>query len=82
MHTADGRLIVACTMSLCSTWHHRTLRYQACVRVARRKRRDLMPRVIHVKICADDPQRAVTFYQQAFGWKINKWEGPIEFFLI
>ena len=41
-----------------------------------------MPRVIHVKICADDPQRAVTFYQQAFGWKINKWEGPMEYWLI
>lgn len=41
-----------------------------------------MARVIHFEICANDPQRAVSFYQQAFGWKINEWEGPMEHWLI
>ena len=41
-----------------------------------------MPRVIHFEIRADDPDRAVEFYTEAFGWKISKWEGPIEYWLI
>jgi len=34
-----------------------------------------MPRVIHFEIPADDPNRAVKFYTDVFGWKIQKWEG-------
>lgn len=41
-----------------------------------------MPRVTHFEINADDPERAVKFYQQAFGWKISTWEGPLEYWLI
>ncbi len=41
-----------------------------------------MFRVIHFEIPADDPERAVKFYQQLFGWKIQKWEGPIPYWLI
>jgi hypothetical protein len=41
-----------------------------------------MPRVIHFEICADDPDRAVEFYTEALGWKISKWEGPMEYWLI
>ncbi|NLG28411.1 MAG: VOC family protein [Chloroflexi bacterium] len=41
-----------------------------------------MPRVIHFEIAADDPERAVAFYRQAFGWKIEKWEGPMEYWLV
>lgn len=40
-----------------------------------------MPRVVHFEIPADDPDRAVSFYQSVFGWKINKWEGPIDYWL-
>jgi predicted enzyme related to lactoylglutathione lyase len=40
-----------------------------------------MPRVIHFEIPADDPKRAVSFYEQAFGWKISKWEGPQDYWL-
>jgi predicted enzyme related to lactoylglutathione lyase len=40
-----------------------------------------MPRVIHFEIPADDPQRAVKFYETAFGWKINSWGGPMEYWL-
>ncbi len=41
-----------------------------------------MPRVIHFEINADEPERAVKFYRDVFGWKVNKWEGPIEYWLI
>jgi hypothetical protein len=34
-----------------------------------------MNRVIHFDIYANDPARAIKFYQQAFGWKFEKWEG-------
>lgn len=41
-----------------------------------------MPRVIHFEIPADDPERAIAFYQNVFGWKIQKWEGPMDYWLI
>ena len=41
-----------------------------------------MPRVVHFEIHADDPQRAVNFYQGVFGWDIKKWEGPEDYWLV
>jgi predicted enzyme related to lactoylglutathione lyase len=41
-----------------------------------------MPRVIHFELGADDPERAVKFYQDVFGWQINKWDGPQDYWLI
>jgi predicted enzyme related to lactoylglutathione lyase len=41
-----------------------------------------MARVVHFEIHADDPQRAVNFYREVFGWQINKWEGPEDYWLI
>jgi predicted enzyme related to lactoylglutathione lyase len=41
-----------------------------------------MPRVVHFEIDAKKPERAVKFYEKVFGWKIKKWEGPIEYYLI
>lgn len=41
-----------------------------------------MPRVIHFEISADDPERAVGFYQKVFGWQIVKWDGPVDYWLI
>ncbi|MGF7118384.1 VOC family protein [Methanobacterium oryzae] len=41
-----------------------------------------MPRVIHFEIPADDPERAIKFYEEAFGWKIEKWEGPFDYWLV
>lgn len=34
-----------------------------------------MSRVIHFEIPADDPKRAVSFYEKVFDWKIEEWEG-------
>ena len=45
-------------------------------------RKDTMPRVIHFEIHADDPERAVKFYGKVFGWKISKWQGPVDYWLV
>ena len=41
-----------------------------------------MPRVIHFEIPADNPDRAVRFYSDVFGWQFKKWEGPMQYRLI
>ena len=41
-----------------------------------------MPRVVHFEIHADDPERAANFYQSVFGWQFQKWEGPLEYWMI
>lgn len=41
-----------------------------------------MPRVVHFEIHAQDPERAMLFYQSLFGWKFSKWNGPTEYWLI
>lgn len=41
-----------------------------------------MSRVIHFELPADDPQRAIKFYEKVFNWKFEKWEGPMEYWLI
>jgi len=41
-----------------------------------------MPRVIHFEIHASDPDRAVTFYEALFGWTFQKWEGPMDYWLV
>lgn len=35
-----------------------------------------MGRVVHFEIEADDPARAIVFYKNVFGWKIEEWQGP------
>ena len=41
-----------------------------------------MLRVTHFEIYVDDPERSTKFYSDVFGWKIEKWEGPIDYWLI
>ena len=41
-----------------------------------------MSRVIHFEIHAENPERAITFYESMFGWKFNKWDGPIDYWVI
>jgi len=41
-----------------------------------------MPKVIHFEIGVDDPERAIKFYSEVFGWEIKKWEGPIDYWLV
>jgi predicted enzyme related to lactoylglutathione lyase len=39
-------------------------------------------RVVHFEIPVEDPERAVRFYSNAFGWRIQKWEGPQDYWLV
>ena len=41
-----------------------------------------MLRVTHFEISVDDPERAIKFYADAFGWEVKKWEGPMDYWLI
>ncbi|MCC4770474.1 VOC family protein [Methanosarcina sp. DH2] len=41
-----------------------------------------MPRVIHFEIHAEDVERAKKFYEDIFGWKIEKWGGPMDYWSI
>ncbi len=41
-----------------------------------------MPRVVHFEVQAEKPQRAIEFYQQAFGWEFHQWPGPQEYWVI
>jgi hypothetical protein len=41
-----------------------------------------MNRVVHFEIHAADPERAAKFYVDVFGWKIKKWDGPADYWLI
>ena len=41
-----------------------------------------MHRVVHFEICADEPERAVQFYRNVFGWEIRDWDGPSEYWLM
>lgn len=41
-----------------------------------------MSRVIHFDLSADNPERAAAFYRRVFNWKVEKWEGPENYWLI
>ncbi len=41
-----------------------------------------MLRVEMFDISADDPQRAIRFYEAVFGWRVSKWQGPIDYWLV
>lgn len=41
-----------------------------------------MGRLVHFEIHAGNPERAVEFYRQVFGWSITKWDGPVDYWLV
>jgi len=41
-----------------------------------------MNRPIHFEIPAEDPQRAIAFYEKVFGWKFTPWGGAAEYWTI
>jgi len=41
-----------------------------------------MLRVNHFELPADDPEKLVEFYREVFGWTIQKWDGPMDYWLI
>jgi predicted enzyme related to lactoylglutathione lyase len=42
----------------------------------------IIPKIVHFEINAEDPLRAKKFYEKVFKWKIEKWEGPMEYWVI
>ena len=38
--------------------------------------------VVHFEIPADDPERAVKFYRELFGWEIKPMGGPMDYWLL
>ena len=41
-----------------------------------------MNRIVHFEIQAENPERAAKFYREVFGWKIEKWNGPMEYWMV
>ncbi len=41
-----------------------------------------MPRIVHFEIPAKDPARVRAFYKEVFDWKIEKWQGPVDYWLV
>lgn len=41
-----------------------------------------MNRVIHFELGVDNPERAIDFYARVFGWKVDQWGGPANYWLV
>jgi predicted enzyme related to lactoylglutathione lyase len=41
-----------------------------------------MPRVTHFELPADEPARAVAFYERVFGWSFKRWDGPMDYWMV
>jgi predicted enzyme related to lactoylglutathione lyase len=41
-----------------------------------------MLRVVHFEIHAENPERAIRFYETVLGWTFKKWEGPQDYWMI
>jgi len=41
-----------------------------------------MPRLVHFEMNVKDVRKTIAFYEEVFGWKFQKWDGPIEYWLI
>lgn len=41
-----------------------------------------MNRFTHFELATDDLEKTAEFYRDVFGWQIQKWEGPIEYWLV
>lgn len=41
-----------------------------------------MPKVFHFDLAADDLQRAMDFYKEVYNWQFEKWDDPMEYWLI
>jgi predicted enzyme related to lactoylglutathione lyase len=41
-----------------------------------------MAKVVHFEIPAEDPEQMAQFFEKVFGWEIQRWEGPFDYWLI
>lgn len=41
-----------------------------------------MPRLVHFEMNVKDVEKTIEFYKKVFGWQFQKWDGPIDYWLI
>ena len=41
-----------------------------------------MNRFTHFELATDDLEKTAAFYREVFGWQIQKWEGPVEYWMV
>ena len=41
-----------------------------------------MNRFIHFELATDDLEKTAAFYRDVFGWQIQKWEGPVTYWIV
>jgi len=41
-----------------------------------------MNRFTHFEFVTSDFEKTAAFYRQAFGWQFQKWEGPVEYWMV
>lgn len=41
-----------------------------------------MSRMTHFEFSTDDPVRAKGFFEAVFGWRLERWQGPLDCWLV
>ena len=41
-----------------------------------------MNRFVHFELASDDLEKTAAFYREVFSWKSQKWEGPVDYWLV
>ena len=41
-----------------------------------------MGRIVHFELNVKDVEKTIKFYENVFGWRIEKWDGPLDYWLI
>lgn len=41
-----------------------------------------MNRFTHFELATDDFEKTAAFYREVFGWKVEKWEGPVDYWMV
>ncbi len=41
-----------------------------------------MSRIIHFELNVKNVEKTIKFYEKVFNWKIEKWDGPVDYWLI
>ena len=42
----------------------------------------LIARLVHFEMNVKDVHKTIAFYEDVFGWKFQKWDGPMDYWLI
>lgn len=42
----------------------------------------LIPRLVHFEMNVKDVHKTIAFYEEVFGWRFQKWDGPMDYWLI